>query len=368
MALNLIPPHEAISLWANTRAQSPKKSPGLSAIIDVRSEAEFALDHWPGAINWPVLNNEERILIGTLYKQVSAFEAQKRGAALVARNIAAHIEAHVLDLPKDWQPLIYCWRGGKRSGSISGVLSQIGFKVHLLEGGYKGYRQHVIQEIPQLIAPLKFHVISGRTGSGKTRFLQTLKKHGAQILDLEDLACHRSSVLGQIPGVPQPSQKHFDTLIWEQLRAFNPEEVIFLESESKKVGNLSVPEDLILKMRQSPCTHLELSMSSRVELLMQDYAFMANSPEHFAHKLQALIPLRGKAVIEGWQEMIENNRIREVVQALLETHYDPTYDASMKRNFKNIENAVHHSLESLEQLQDLGLAQEVCRAAMTQPS
>ena len=174
--------------------------------------------------------------------------------------------------------------------------------------------------------------------------------------------------MGQIPGVPQPSQKHFDTLIWEQLRAFNPEEVIFLESESKKVGNLSVPEDLILKMRQSPCTHLELSMSSRVELLMQDYAFMANSPEHFAHKLQALIPLRGKAVIEGWQEMIENNRIREVVQALLETHYDPTYDASMKRNFKNIENAVHHSLESLEQLQDLGLAQEVCRAAMTQPS
>jgi tRNA 2-selenouridine synthase len=168
--------------------------------------------------------------------------------------------------------------------------------------------------------------------------------------------------------VPQPSQKHFDTLIWEQLRTFNPEEVIFLESESKKVGNLSVPEDLILKMRQSPCTHLELSMSSRVELLMEDYAFMANSPEHFAHKLQALIPLRGKALIDGWQEMIENNKIREVVEELLEKHYDPTYDASMKRNFQNIENANRLTLASLEQLQDLRLAQDVCEAAMAQPA
>jgi len=377
MSLNLIPPHEAVRLWsqnanaanaandvnnpseANEPVATGEKSSGFSAIIDVRSEDEFALDHWPGAINWPVLNNEERILIGTLYKQVSAFEAQKRGAALVARNIARHIEAHVLDLPKDWQPLLYCWRGGKRSGSISGVLSQIGFKVHLLEGGYKGFRHQVIEDIPRLIAPLRFHIISGRTGSGKTRLLQTLKRVGAQVLDLEDLACHRSSVLGQLPGVPQPSQKHFDTLIWEQLRRFNAQEVIFVESESKKVGNLTVPEGLIEKMRQSPCTNVELSMGLRVELLMQDYAFMALDREFFIKKLQALIPARGKAVIDQWKKWIEEGLIREVVQALLEMHYDPTYDASMKRNFQQIDSAHPLHLTALDELNDDALAKQL---------
>ncbi len=365
MSLHLIAPHEAVALWAQAHQAFPasnavgKKTLGFSEIIDVRSEGEFALDHWPGAINWPVLDNEERILIGTLYKQVSAFEAQKKGAALVARNIAKHIESHVLDLPKDWQPLIYCWRGGKRSGSISGVLSQIGFKVHLLEGGYKGFRQQVIEDIPPLIAPLRFHIISGRTGSGKTRLLQTLKRQGAQVLDLEDLARHRSSVLGQIPGVPQPSQKHFDTLIWEQLRHFNPSEVVFIESESKKVGNLTVPEGLIEKMRQSPCTNLELSMKGRVELLMQDYAFMAEEREFFIKKLQALIPARGKAVIEQWSTMIEEGQVKQVVQELLEQHYDPTYDASMKRNFQLIGSAHALVLESLEALEDAQLAKQL---------
>ena len=366
MALQQISPHEAVALWVTQTSACSKKANAFSAIIDVRSEGEFALDHWPGAINWPVLNDEERILIGTLYKQVSAFEAQKKGAALVAKNIAKHIEAHVMDLPKDWQPLIYCWRGGKRSGSISGVLSQIGFKVHLLEGGYKGFRRQVMQELPQLTEPLHFQVICGRTGSGKTRFLHTLKAAGAQVLDLEDLACHRSSVLGQVPGVPQPSQKHFDTLIWEKLLSFDPKEVIFLESESKKVGNVSVPEELMQKMRQSPCTHLELGMQDRVELLMQDYAFMADAPDFFMQKLQALVTLRGKAVIDSWCEWIKAGQIREVVQELLEKHYDPTYDASMKRNYQKIDEALHLKLTSLDELQTQALAQEVRQAAASE--
>lgn len=372
MSLNLIPPHEAVALWSQALCEvnsvepqqaTRKKSAAFSAIIDVRSEDEFALDHWPGAINWPVLNNEERALIGTLYKQVSAFEAQKRGAALVARNIAKHIETHVLELPKDWQPLIYCWRGGKRSGSISGVLSQIGFKVHLLEGGYKGFRHQVIEEIPQLIAPLRLHIISGRTGSGKTRLLQNLKRCGAQVLDLEDLASHRSSVLGQLPGVPQPSQKHFDTKIWQQLKTFNRQEVIFVESESKKVGNLTVPEGLIEKMRQSPCTNVVLDMSSRVELLMQDYDFMAKDRDFFIKKLQALIPARGKALIEQWEQWVKAGQIREVVQDLLEKHYDPTYDASMKRNFQLIDSAKPLHLESLQALDEHALAEQLRRQA-----
>ncbi len=322
----------------------------FDAIIDVRSEGEFALDHWPGAVNWPVLNNAERELIGTLYKQVNGFEAKKRGAALVATNIARHIESHVLDLPNDWQPLLYCWRGGKRSGSISGVLSQIGFKVHLLEGGYKAFRQAVMEDIPKLIEPLQFEVIAGPTGCGKTRLLQSLKALGAQVLDLEDLANHRSSVLGFIPGSPQPSQKHFDTLVWQTLRGFDPSRVIFVESESKKVGNLSIPLELIEKMRLSPCSVVALSMHERVSLLMEDYAFLVNDPELFITKLQALVTMRGKTVIDAWSQETRQGRIADVVESLLELHYDPTYTSSMKRNFIELGQARVVNLLSRERV------------------
>ena len=306
---------------------------GFSAIIDARSENEYALDHLPGAVNWPSLNNEERIRIGTMYKQVSAFEAQKHGAALVAANIARHIQREVLDLPKHWQPLIYCWRGGKRSGSLSMVLGQIGFKVHLIEGGYKAFRAALLADIPQRVAPMQFRVISGPTGSGKTRLLHALASEGAQVLDLEDLAQHRSSVLGHLPGQPQPSQKHFDTLIWQKLRSFDATRPVFVESESRKVGNVSIPESLMLAMRESPCYELQLSLDERVALLMEDYPFFVKDRDLFCHRLSALTSIRGKEVVHAWQQHVQDGRIEEVVRELLQLHYDPTYAASMKRNF-----------------------------------
>ncbi len=306
---------------------------GFSTIIDARSEDEFALDHLPGAVNWPSLNNQERIFVGTMYKQVNAFEAQKHGAALVAANIARHIQREVLALPKNWQPLIYCWRGGKRSGSLSMVLGQIGFRVNLIEGGYKAFRAALVEDIPKRVTPLKFKIISGPTGSGKTRLLQALAAEGAQVLDLEDLASHRSSVLGHIPGQPQPSQKHFDTLIWQALRSFDPTRPVFVESESRKVGNLSIPESLMHAMRDSPCFELQLSLEERVALLMEDYRFFVDDPALFCHRLDALIAIRGKAVVEGWKEQVHQGQIDQVVRDLLVVHYDPTYAASMVRNF-----------------------------------
>lgn len=217
----------------------------FDTIIDARSEAEYEEDHLPGAVNWPTLNNEERRSIGTLYKQVNAFEAKKRGAAMAARNIAAHIEREVIDKPKDWKPLAYCWRGGKRSGSLALILSEIGFKVTLVEGGYKAFRAAVVQDIAPLVTGLDWRVICGTTGSGKTRLLQALARQGAQVIDLEALANHRSSVLGAIPGQPQPTQKRFDTLVWEALRKLDRTRAVYIESESKKVGNVSVPLPLI---------------------------------------------------------------------------------------------------------------------------
>lgn len=306
---------------------------GFSAIIDARSEDEYALDHLPGAINWPSLNNEERIFVGTMYKQVNAFEAQKHGAALVAANIARHIQREVLDLPKHWQPLIYCWRGGKRSGSLSMVLGQIGFKVNLIEGGYKAFRAALVADIPERVAPLQFKVISGPTGSGKTRLLHALADEGAQILDLEALASHRSSVLGHIPGKPQPSQKHFDTLVWQALRHFDASRPVFVESESRKVGNLSIPESLMLAMRDSPCFELQLSLDERVALLMEDYPFFVTDPALFCHRLDALAAIRGKAVVEAWKAQVQSGQFDPVVRDLLVLHYDPTYASSMLRNF-----------------------------------
>lgn len=306
----------------------------FSAIIDARSEAEHAEDHLPGAINWPSLTNEERHEIGTLYKQVSPFEAKKRGAAKVAANVARHIEREVLDKPREWRPLVYCWRGGKRSGSLALILDQIGFRVHLIEGGYKAFRSAVLAEIAPQVARLQFRVVCGPTGSGKTRLLQALQARGAQVLDLEGLANHRSSVLGLVPGQQQPSQKHFDTRVWDALRHFDPVRPVFVESESKKVGNVTVPEALILAMRASPCLNLQLDDEERVALLLEDYDWFVHQPEFFCERLAALTELRGKEVVQGWQERVRAGRTPEVVRELLLRHYDPMYAASIQRNFK----------------------------------
>lgn len=225
----------------------------FDTIIDARTEAEHADDHLPGAVNWPTLTNAERIVVGTMYKQISQFEAKKRGAAMAARNIAAHIDREVIDKPKEWKPLAYCWRGGKRSGSLSLILDQIGFRTTLVEGGYKAFRAAIVADMEQQAQRLSFRVVSGTTGSGKTRLLHALAAQGAQVLDLEGLAKHRSSVLGALPGVAQPTQKHFDTLVWDTLRRFDATRPVFVESESKKVGNVAISTALVERMRASPC-------------------------------------------------------------------------------------------------------------------
>ena len=158
-----------------------KQLGSFSDVIDARSESEYAEDHLPGAVNWPSLSDDERKVVGTQYKQISQFEAKKLGAALVAQNIGAHIERDVLDKPRDWQPLLYCWRGGKRSGALALVLDQIGFKVTLVDGGYKAFRAALVADLEPLAARHHFQVVCGPTGSGKTRLLQALAARGAQV-------------------------------------------------------------------------------------------------------------------------------------------------------------------------------------------
>ncbi|MBS1170145.1 MAG: ybbB [Burkholderiaceae bacterium] len=313
-------------------------------IIDVRSPSEFAEDHIPGAINCPVLDDGERARVGTIYKQQSPFEAKKIGAALVAKNIAAHIEARFLDLPRNWKPLIYCWRGGNRSGSMTHILSKIGWHPEQLPGGYKTYRQQVIAALEDMPRHFRYAVICGTTGSGKSRLLQTLASEGAQVLDLEQLAAHRGSVLGPLPSEPQPSQKMFESRILHTLRGFDQQKTVFVESESKKVGNLRVPEALMETMRASPCISLQLSHPNRVRLLMEDYDHFVREPALLNEKLAILTQLHGKQKIAHWQAQALSGQMDALVDALLVEHYDPLYLRSIDRNFTQFPQACELAL------------------------
>ncbi len=331
----------------------------FSTIVDARSESEYALDRLPGAVNWPTLSDQERHEVGTDYKQVSAFDARKRGAVMAARNIARHIESHCADKPKNWKPLVYCWRGGQRSGSLSLVLSQIGFDVHLIEGGYKAFRAQMIEDSTRLAALFNYCVICGPTGSGKTRLLTSLAAAGAQVLDLEALAEHRSSVLGLIPGQPQPSQKQFDTRVWDALRKLDPARPVWAESESKKVGNVSVPDALMARLRASRCARLELPVQERVKLLMEDYDFFVKDPEFFCQRLDVLKDLRGKAVIDDWKARVHEGKVEGVVRELLELHYDPGYASSTRRNYQQFDSSFVIAAHAAQDLVATSFARQV---------
>jgi tRNA 2-selenouridine synthase len=334
----------------------------FDSIIDVRSPAEFALDHIPGAINCPVLNDAERITVGTLYKQESPFEARKLGAAIVARNIAHHLEQHFQTMPKQWKPLIYCWRGGNRSGSMALIFAKVGWPVVQLDGGYKAYRHSVMHVLEHLPLSLQFRVICGTTGSGKSRLLQYLEQSGAQVLDLEQLAAHRGSVLGSLPLNPQPSQKMFETRLWQTLRRFTADRVVYVESESKKIGDLRVPAALMDRIRSAQCVQVQLPTNDRVKLLIEDYPHLVSDIELLVSQLSHLTQLHGKEKIHRWQSLAETGEIAALVETLLVEHYDPAYLRSIEKNFAGYINSRVLTMPGIEKTDFLAAAQTLIAA------
>jgi tRNA 2-selenouridine synthase len=307
----------------------------FDTLIDARSPTEYADDHLPGAVNWPVLDDDERRAVGTEYKQVSSFDARKHGAALLARRVAEIVERDVFDKPREWQPLVYCWRGGQRSGTLAWFLGQIGFRVHVLQGGYKAFREQVREQLAALPARFDVNVIAGRTGSGKTRLLQALREQGAQVLDLEALAKHRGSVLGGLPDEAQPTQKAFDTAVWHALQLFDATRPVFTESESRKIGALAVPEALLQRMRNDGrVVMVEMADAARVQLLLEEYGFFAQQLDRFCGHLDTLAELRGKATVERWQALAREGCWAEVFTQLMHEHYDPLYLKSIERNYR----------------------------------
>jgi tRNA 2-selenouridine synthase len=312
----------------------------VDTLIDARSPAEHAEDRLPGALNWPVLDDDERRIVGTTYVQVSALEARKLGAALAARRIADHLDRAVRDKPRDWRPLVYCWRGGQRSGSLGWFLSQIGFRTLQLPGGYKAFRALVREQLETLASTPDFTVLCGRTGSGKTRLLHSLAARGAQVLDLEALAAHRGSVLGGLPAQPQPSQKAFETALWQALRGFDPARPVYVESESARIGRLRVPETLLQRMRdQGRCVVVALPQAERVQLLLEEYAFFAADVEGFCRLLDPLVALRGRATVQRWQALARAGDWAGCFGALMHEHYDPLYDRSTAQNYAALAEA-----------------------------
>jgi len=318
-------------------------------IIDVRTPAEFAEDHIPGAINCPVLSNEERVTIGTLYKQVSPFEARKLGAALIARNIAHHLQTRFRDYPKSWRPLIYCWRGGQRSGAMSIILAQVGWAAHKLEGGYKTYRRDVLEQLDTLPQSLTFKVVCGPTGSGKSRLLAALADTGHQVLDLEMLAKHRGSVLGNLPQQPQPSQKWFDSILLQTLHGFDPSHPVYVEAESKKIGSIALPAALFDAMHASACLLLEVPLEIRVAGLLEDYRYYVENPETFIEHLKPLYKFHGAKQLEHWNDMIRAGNFASMVAELLTLHYDPSYSRAITGHYAQLGNAQHVVLNDLSE-------------------
>ncbi|MGJ8725924.1 MAG: tRNA 2-selenouridine(34) synthase MnmH [Roseibacillus sp.] len=296
----------------------------FSSIIDVRTPLEFEEDHLPGAINLPVLTNEQRVEVGTLYK-----ENPFAGRVLGARYISLNSADHLLTLEKIWDskhhPLLYCWRGGLRSRSFTHILRSIGWRARVLEGGYKSYRKFVLQDLTKRLSdPLPhFHVLAGFTGTGKTRLLHHLQQSGAQVLDLEALANHRGSLLGNVG--PQPSQKLFESSIHQAMQAFDPERTVFVEAESNRIGARSLPAPLWKKLATATVTEVCLPLPSRAQLLLDDYPRFLNEPDDLCQLLDKLRSLRGHKQVDQWHQLIAAQDWPAFLQSILRDHYDLCY-------------------------------------------
>jgi len=304
-------------------------------VIDVRSPLEFEDDRIPGSINLPVLSNAEREMIGTMYKQKSKFEAKKLGASIVSKNISDHLKDYLYNKNRDWLPLIYCWRGGQRSYALATILDQIGWKVEVVDGGYKSFRKHVSEFLNKNIENYFLILLTGNTGTAKTKILNLIEKRNGQTIDLESLANHKGSVFGS-QGQKQPSQKLFETLIYDKLVNLKTNEPIFVEAESNKIGNLHIPKEFWKLMKSAPQIELSATVEKRAKFLVEEYSEITTDLDLLEKQITSLSTIAGHKVVESWLLMAKNKEFYELVKQLMEKHYDPRYKRSLLRKKKEV--------------------------------
>lgn len=315
-------------------------------IIDARCPREFAEDHIPGAVNFPVVNDDEYAEVGTLHR-TDPMGAYKIGVQYSLLNIARHLGESFDTYNRKSRILVYCFRGGKRSRLWCDALEVIGYRVERLQGGWKGYRRSVNEQLKNLPGTYRYNVLTGPTGCGKTRLLTALHLVGAQVLDLEELAVHRGSVIGAIPGHAQPSQKLFDSFLLRQLSTYSSERPIWVEAESKKIGNVQLPENLLVAMRAGVTLQVETSMPQRVKMWREDYAHFESDPNSLVAKLQFLRPLVGNAEVTAWEELANKREIPALFERLMRSHYDVAYRRSSLRNYPTIDSSPVLTLDDL---------------------
>ncbi|MBP0481395.1 tRNA 2-selenouridine(34) synthase MnmH [Sagittula salina] len=302
---------------------------GFDTVIDVRSPAEFAEDHVPGAINLPVLDNEERAHVGTIYKQESPFKARKLGAALVFENAARHVSGPLAEHDGAWRPLVYCWRGGQRSGTFAWMLKEIGWRSDVVQGGYRTFRRLVKDYLYDRLLPFAMVQLGGYTGTAKTALLPLIAARGVQVLDLEALAHHRGSLLGGMPG-GQPAQKAFETRLAQALHTFDPGRPVLVEAESSKIGELNLPPSVWEAMKAAPWLELEVPLGARARYLAAAYADILADPEALAAKLKPLRFHRGHDLVDEWCRLSAAGETEALCRTLAADHYDPAYRKAMQ--------------------------------------
>lgn len=294
-------------------------------IIDVRSPAEYEQAHIPGALNLPLFSNEERELVGTIYKQKGKVKAVTAGLEIVGPKLVTFTK-FALSL-KSESILIHCWRGGMRSASMAWLLETVGLKCNILTGGYKSYRKYIRE---QLETPYNIILLGGFTGSGKTDLLKILDKSGNQIIDLEGLAHHKGSAFGAIGESPQPSTEMFENILYKELSKLDSSKPIWVEDESRNIGRVFIPEPFWLQMRQSPLVVIDATFEQRVERLMRDYG--GYQTESLKASIQKIEKRLGYDKCKLALEACENNNIKTAAQICL-LYYDKAYNSQLVNRF-----------------------------------
>lgn len=296
-------------------------------VIDVRSPAEFANGHVPGAFNVPLFSDEERAIVGTIYKKEGREQAVRKGFEFVSPHITSFIDK-TRDYTQHKEIVLYCARGGMRSRSVAMLLDFSGYTIHLITGGFKAYKQYLRTRATEFN---NFVLIGGKTGSGKTEILHELRNAGEQIIDLEGLACHKGSALGQLGQQPQPSQEQFIINCLSTIAPFSPEKIVWLEHEGSRLGAVQIPQELWNKMAIAPVIHIDLPTEYRKNRLMAEYGIF--SPAELKPCIQKMEQRLGGAVTTALLKLLENNDT-QVLDILLD-HYDRAYLFSKKRNTHN---------------------------------
>lgn len=327
----------------------------FDTVIDVRAPSEFDEDHIPGAINLPVLTDKERSRVGTIYVQESPFLARKIGAALVAKNAASHIEGPLADKDGGWRPLVYCWRGGQRSGSFAAILGQIGWRVQVIDGGYRAWRRLVKSTLYDGPITQRLVLLDGNTGTAKTDLLGRLEARGVQVINLEGLAAHRGSALGA--QGEQPSQKAFETGVAARLASFDPTRPILVEAESSKIGRINLPPAFFHAMKNAPRIEVTASVPVRADFLVEAYSDMSGDPSQLEAGLNKLVRLQGRETVEQWKSMASAGALKDLAADLITRHYDPRYAKARDRVGAD-RIAVHHA-ETLDEAGREALADRV---------